>query len=103
MREEAAYPGRQLSIRRKVAEIRTLDEIKTIVEAELRSHAGCSGAGVDLNEVTDRSAPYDWDVQTVNAGPPTYSRRASFASEGSFRDFNSYTAYADPPAVCRAL
>jgi hypothetical protein len=51
-----------------MAEIRTLDEIKTIVEAELRSHAGCGGAGVDLYEVTDRSAPYDWDVQTVNAG-----------------------------------
>jgi len=51
-----------------MAEIRTLGEIKTIVEAELRNHAGCGRAGVDLYEVTDPSAPYDWDVQTVNAG-----------------------------------
>jgi hypothetical protein len=51
-----------------MSEIKTLAEIKAIVEAELRKHPGCEDARVTLCEIVDDSVSFDWDISCVRAG-----------------------------------
>jgi hypothetical protein len=52
-----------------MVEIKTLDEIRAIVEAELRKHPGCEDACIrGLKEFTDKTAPSDWALSSGNAG-----------------------------------
>ena len=51
-----------------MVEIKTLDEIKAIVEMELRQKPSCGDARVYVIEITDERVSFDWDVPTFNVG-----------------------------------